>query len=182
MTTSGIGAVVFYALMALTIAGGAIVAFSRNIVRSAFALLATFMGVAGMYAMLSADFVAIVQLMVYVGGILILILFAVMLTSHISEVSVSNKSMGVFSSAVMAFAIACILIYTAVTVAWPGHITPAQPTTAGIGNALLSDYVLPFELISVLLFAALLGGVTLAHGGPKNKKAPEAEDSNGEAK
>ena len=73
-------ALVFYLLAALTIGSALIVALSHNLVYSAFALLGAFMGVAGLYALLAADFVAVIQVMLYIGGILVLILFAVMLT------------------------------------------------------------------------------------------------------
>jgi NAD(P)H-quinone oxidoreductase subunit 6 len=174
MNESGIGAFVFYALAVLTLAGGVVVAFSRNIVRSAFALLATFLGVAGLYATLSSDFIAVLQVLVYVGGILILILFAVMLTSHISEARVSNKSIGMVPGIVLLAAVAALLVCTAVYGPWSGRTQlPAVPTTGDIGDALLGPYVLPFEAISVLLFAALLGSVTLARGRVKRKAGTE---------
>jgi NAD(P)H-quinone oxidoreductase subunit 6 len=174
--TSGIGTFVFFALAAITLAGGVIVAFSKNIVRSAFSLLATFIGVAGLYAMLAADFVAIIQVLVYVGGILILILFAVMLTSHITDAKVSNASLGILPGAGILVSAAGLLIYVAISAPWPIHpLAPPKPITASIGDALLGAYVLPFELVSVLLFAALLGAVTLAKGREKPKAAPQAK-------
>ena len=87
-------ALVFYLLAALTIGSALIVAGSHNLVYSAFALLGTFMGVAGLYALLAADFVAVIQVMLYIGGILVLILFAVMLTHRIADVEVSNSTAG----------------------------------------------------------------------------------------
>ena len=86
-----IGALIFYLVAALTIGSALIVAFSRNIVYSAFSLLGTFMGVAGLYAMLAADFVAVIQVLVYIGGILVLMIFAVMLTHRIADVAVSSS-------------------------------------------------------------------------------------------
>jgi NADH-quinone oxidoreductase subunit J len=91
----GIGDILFAGIALLTVVSAAWVAFSRNIVHSAFALLGTFFGVAGLYVFLSADFLAVVQALVYVGGILVLILFAVMLTGKIGDVKVSNRSAGV---------------------------------------------------------------------------------------
>ena len=85
---------VFYFLAVLTVGSAMIVAFSRNIVYSSFALLGAFMGVVGIYIVLAADFVAMVQLLVYVGGILVLTIFAVMLTQGISDVTVSNRAVG----------------------------------------------------------------------------------------
>ncbi|MBI5502039.1 MAG: NADH-quinone oxidoreductase subunit J [Deltaproteobacteria bacterium] len=165
MTTSLAGAVVFYALAALAVAGAAWVAFARNIVHSAFALLATFFGVAGLYAFLSADLVAVIQLLVYVGGILILILFAVMLTSRISEVKVSNRSAGFGLGLLVLLGTIGVMAAVALRVPW-GKAPPAtpEPMAPGVGDALLGPYVLPFEVVSVLLLAALIGAVTLARG------------------
>src|SRR5579863_6935804 len=85
---------VFYLLAILTVGSAAIVAFSRNVVHSAFALLGTLVGVAGIYVLLAADFVAVIQILLYVGGILALTLFAVMLTQGIGDVSLSNRAVG----------------------------------------------------------------------------------------
>jgi NADH-quinone oxidoreductase subunit J len=89
-----IGKIIFYAVALLTIGSAVVVAFSRNIIYSAFALLGTFAGVAGLYVFLGADFVAAVQLLIYVGGILIVILFAVMLTHRISDVEITTGPSG----------------------------------------------------------------------------------------
>jgi NAD(P)H-quinone oxidoreductase subunit 6 len=165
MTNAWAGTVVFYLLAALAVGGGVLVAFGRNIVRSAFALLATFLGVAGLYACLGSDLVAVVQLLVYVGGVLVLILFAVMLTARISDVNLSNGSRG------MVAGIAAVLGVTGSTVwvalRFPGQDQPATtaaPATSAVGDALLGPYVLPFEVISVLLLAALIGALTIARG------------------
>jgi NAD(P)H-quinone oxidoreductase subunit 6 len=155
--------VVFYALVALAWGGAAAVAFGRNIVRSAFALLGTFLGVAGLYALLSADLVAVIQLLVYVGGILVLILFAVMLTSRIAQVKASNLSLGLGAGLLGLAAVAVPLVVVLRRLPWStAPASPATPTTSAIGDALLSTYVLPFEVVSVLLLAALVGAVMLA--------------------
>src|SRR5437870_13792752 len=85
---------VFYLIAIITVGSAVMVAFSRNIIYSAFSLLGTFMGVAGIYIFLGADFVAAVQVLIYVGGILVLILFAVMLTHRITDVEVTNCAAG----------------------------------------------------------------------------------------
>src|SRR6516162_11548646 len=87
--------VVFYALAALTVTSAIVTAFSRNIVYSAFALFGSFAGVAGIYILLSADFLFIIQIFIYIGGILVVTIFAVMLTQGIAEVNVSNRAVGV---------------------------------------------------------------------------------------
>jgi NADH-quinone oxidoreductase subunit J len=158
----GIGDILFAGIALLTVVSAAWVAFSRNIVHSAFALLGTFFGVAGLYVFLSADFLAVVQALVYVGGILVLILFAVMLTGKIGDVKVSNRSAGVLPGLLLLVLLLGLL--GALVLATPWQVAgPAEavPTTAAMGNALLSEYVLPFEVISVLLIAALVGAVTL---------------------
>src|SRR6185369_10210389 len=86
--------IVSYLLAAVTVGSAAGVAFSTNIVYSAFSLMGTLMGAAGLFILLAADFVAVVQVLIYVGGILVLTLFAVMLTHRIADVRVSNRSLG----------------------------------------------------------------------------------------
>ncbi len=171
--------VLFYVLAALAVLGGIQVAFSRNIVHSAFALLATFAGVAGLYAILSADLVAVIQLMVYVGGVLILILFSVMLTSRIEKAEMSNPVVGPPFGIVILLAVAALLTYSGISV-FGGRTAeaPGGATAPQIGNALLGPYVLPFEVISVLLLAVLLGAVTIAGG---RLRRPET-DPRGEGK
>lgn len=179
MSDTVVANVVFYALAVLAVAGAAWVALARNIIHSAFALLATFLGVAGLYALLSADLVAVIQLLVYVGGVLVLILFAVMLTSRIGEARVSNTSFGVVPSAIVGALLAGALTYVALSFR-AGEPAPAlSGSTAAIGEALLGEYVLPFEVISVVLLAALLGGVTLARG-PRRSETRPAEPVSGQ--
>ena len=164
MSQDTLHTVVFYLLGALTLAGAAGVAFARNIVRSAFSLLATFLGVAGLYGLLSADLVAVIQVLVYVGGVLVLFLFAVMLTSRISDVRVSNPSLGVIGGILVLAVIGGAGGMIAFGHDWPTGSPPgaSQPTSEAIGDALLGPYVLPFEVVSMLLLAALIGAVTLA--------------------
>src|SRR5208282_532198 len=109
---------IFYLLAILTVGSSAIVAFSRNIVHSTFALLGAFMGVVGIYVMLAADFVAMVQLLVYVGGILVLTIFAVMLTQGIADVTVSNRAVGGVPSLVVVFIAGGVMAYAALRTHW----------------------------------------------------------------
>src|SRR5918993_3037259 len=89
-----ISTAVFYLMAIITVGSAAVVAFSQNIIYSAFSLLGTFAGVAGLYVFLGADFVAGVQVLIYVGGILVLIQFAVMLTHRITDVEITNRAAG----------------------------------------------------------------------------------------
>jgi NAD(P)H-quinone oxidoreductase subunit 6 len=155
--------VIFYLLAALTVGSAMLVAFSRNILYSTFALLGAFMGVVGVYVLLAADFVAMVQLLVYVGGILVLTIFAVMLTQGIADVTVTNRAVGVVPSLVTVAISGAVMLYAVFKTPW--HQAPlavVAPTTYGIGNALLGEYVLPFEVASMVLLAALVGAIVIS--------------------
>jgi len=185
VTVPLIGGLAFVGLVLLTVCSAAMVAFSRNIVHSAFALLGTFFGVAGLYLFISADFVGVIQVMVYVGGVLILFLFAVMLTGQIQDVKVSNLSRGVWPGLLVLLGTLGLLGYVVLEKPWHSTSMTApvdQPTTVQIGDALLGEFVLPFEVASVLLLAALVGGVMIA-GGVRRRAAPAAgaEDEGGDA-
>ncbi len=158
-----LGVIVFYAVAALTVGSALIAAFSRSIVYSAFALLGTFMGVAGLYILLAADFVAIVQVLVYVGGILVLTLFAVMLTHRVADVQISNRSVGRVPALVIIIVVVALMGRAVFQANWR-QVEEVQvaPTTYGIGNAFLGEYILPFELASVVLLAALIGAIVLS--------------------
>lgn len=158
-----VGTVVFYLIALLVVASAAMVAFSRNIIYSAFSLLGTFAGVAGIYVFLGADFVAAVQLLIYVGGILVLILFAVMLTHRITDVQITNRAAGRLPGLIIVGIFLTLLIETIYKTPWVKAKEIAYaPTSAKIGDLFLRDYLLPFELASVVLLAALIGAVVLA--------------------
>ncbi len=153
--------VVFYGLAALSVGGGLGVALFRDVLASAFSLLAALLGVAGLYLYLGADFVGMTQLLVYVGGVLVLLLFSIMLTRRIGRSPESNPSGGRLLGALGATALTVGLAWLATHTRWPAGEHVAAPSTARIGDALLREYVLPFELASVLLLAALVGSLVL---------------------
>jgi NAD(P)H-quinone oxidoreductase subunit 6 len=154
---------VFYLIALLTIVSAGMVAFSRNIIYSAFSLLGTFMGVAGLYIFLGADFVAAVHVLIYVGGILVLILFAVMLTHRITDVTITNRAAGSIPALIVIGVLVYFLIQTVRTTPWlKAKEVVFTATTAKIGDAFLYDYLLPFELASVVLLAAMIGAVVLS--------------------
>ena len=84
--------ILFYVFAVLTVVSAFAVVFARSLIYSAFSLLFTFMGVAGLYVLLSADFIAVAQIMVYIGGILILLVFGVMLTRHVTDVEIRSST------------------------------------------------------------------------------------------
>lgn len=147
----------------LTVFFAAVVAFARNIIYSAYALLGVFAGIFGLYLTLSADFVAVIQLVVYIGGIMVLILFAVMLTTKIGERKGSNPAMGRISAITMVGALGFVIYrYLMARDQFQYEIRSELPTTSAIGDLLLNRYVLPFEWSSILLVLALIGAVVLA--------------------
>ncbi len=152
----------FFALAAFTVAAALLVVLARNIVHSAVALIFSFCGVAGIYVLLDAEFLAAVQVLIYVGGITILLLFAIMLTTRIaSRTEVFNEQ--VWASALVAVGITAILVYASVTgIQVSGEAPAPRETTSTLGRLLLTTHVLPFEVASVLLLAAMVGAIILA--------------------
>ena len=163
------GAVVFYLLAGLVLASAGGVAFSRNILHSAFALLGTLAGVAGLYLYLGADFVGVVQILIYVGGILVLLLFAVLLTNRIGDVKITNSSAGLIAGAAAALIVLAPLVRVAIDAPWKLTEATATPTTARLGDAFLSEYLLLFELASVILLMALVGAMVIARRAVRDK-------------
>jgi NAD(P)H-quinone oxidoreductase subunit 6 len=158
-----ISTAVFYLIAIITVGSAAVVAFSPNIIYSAFSLLGTFAGVAGLYVFLGADFVAAVQVLIYVGGILVLILFAVMLTHRITDVEITNRAAGRVPGLIVVGVFLALLIQTIRETPWVKVKEVAhQPTTARIGDLFLENYLLPFELASLVLLAAMIGAVVLS--------------------
>jgi NADH:ubiquinone oxidoreductase subunit 6 (subunit J) len=126
-----------------------------------FALLFTFFGVAGLYVLLGADFLAATQLLIYVGGILVLLLFGVMLTHKIYDLDLRTETTQLASGLIVAAGLFVILATTGLRTQWMGATSKLVPTTAEIGRLFLSDYLLPFEAASVLLLVALLGAAMI---------------------
>ncbi|ABC82347.1 NADH-quinone oxidoreductase subunit J family protein [Anaeromyxobacter dehalogenans] len=159
----GLPDVLFYALAVLTVAGAAGVALSRNILYSTFGLLVALLGAGSLYVLLSADFVAVTQLLIYIGGVLVLILFAVMLTNRITDINVSNTSFGLFGGFLLFVAGAPVLLAVALLTPWQaGAAAPLAPTTQAIGDAFLSRWLLPFEVASLVLLSTLVGAIVIA--------------------
>jgi NAD(P)H-quinone oxidoreductase subunit 6 len=157
------GDLLFYFIAAVTVISAGGVAFSSNIVYSAFSLMGTLMGVAALYVFLAADFVAVVQVLIYVGGILVLVLFAVMLTHRIADVRVSNRSVGRLPALLIIAVIGVTMAKAVLGANWHAvAVGTPMPSTYSIGNGFLGDYLLPFELASVVLLAALIGAVVLS--------------------
>ena len=156
------GDLIFYVLAALAIIPAFWVVLSNNLVHAGFSLLFTLLGVAGLFAWMGADFIAVTQLMVYVGGVLVLILFTVMMT----RVPKGDRPVrgldryvpaGFFSLATMA------LLYKVITgTNW--HTTglgSVEPTVSVMGVNFMTNYIFPFEYVSLVLLAAMIGAALL---------------------
>jgi NADH-quinone oxidoreductase subunit J len=156
--------IIFYIFAVITLGAACIVVFSRNIVRAAFALLFAFFGVAGIYVFLLADFIAITQLLIYVGGILVLILFGVMLTSGQTHVDAKIGIMQTLPAVMIVAALTGTLIGIFWSTDW--NVNPQlqtmDRTAPQIGELLLTKYLLPFEIASVILLVALIGAAMIA--------------------
>lgn len=170
-----VGGLVFGALATLVLASAGGVAMSKNILYSGFFLMGTLIGVAGLYLFIGADFVGIAQMLIYIGGILVLILFAVLLTNRIGAVSVSNRSMHRGIGAVAALGVFALTALIAIETPWGTVEAVSSPTTARIGDSFLREYLLPFELISVVLLMALVGAMVVARHAAKDVAASEQE-------
>lgn len=170
-------AIAFYLVAGLVTAGALGVLFSREIVRSAVWLAAALVGVAGLFLLLSANYLAVVQLFLYVGGILVLLVFGIMLTARRPMAKTRAPWQEVLAVGIGAAVLACGLLYAIWSAAWPGlGREPADAATSmrTIGRDLLTTWLLPFELISVLLLAAMIGAAYLAR--PLSAAQPQADD------
>jgi len=157
-----IEAAVFWALAALTVGSAAVVVLARSLIYSAFALLFTFFGVAGLYVLLGADFLAATQLLVYVGGILVLLLFGVMLTHKLYDLDLRSEVTQFAPALIVAAGVFVILAATAVKTEWAtASPRPPAPTTRSVGELFLGDFLLPFEAASILLLVALMGAAMI---------------------
>ena len=139
------------------------VVLSPNLIHSAVSLLFTLFGVAGLYVFLYADFIAATQIIIYVGGILVLIIFGVMLTNNISDPKLTNKSQHQLLAGIFSFASLIMLSNIVFDTNWyVKELIIRDSTVNDIGMMLLSTYLLPFEVVSILLLAALIGAAMLS--------------------
>tara|TARA_Y100000590_G_scaffold454770_1_gene602136 strand:- start:3223 stop:3711 length:489 start_codon:yes stop_codon:yes gene_type:complete len=154
---------VFWIVVGLTIGSAMLVVLSKKLVYSAYALLFTLFGVTGLYVFLWADFLAVVQVVVYIGGILVLIIFGIMLTNKITSVNISNTSVQKSIGSLILLIFITGLGFMVANTPWNvlANSEPTQ-TTEAIGRLLMIDYLLPFEAASLLLLGALIGATTLS--------------------
>jgi NADH-quinone oxidoreductase subunit J len=154
--------VLFMALAAAMLGSALLVVTLRDIIRCGVAMIAAFAALAGIYAMLGAPLVAAAQVIVYIGAIAVLILFAVMLTQAKSApVRLVFQSQAI-PGAIAAIVLALLVALTVTATDWGEVGSRIATATDSLARRLFNDYVLPFEIVSVLLLAAVIGGVYLA--------------------
>ncbi len=162
--------IAFWALSALTLVAAGGVMVSRNLLHAVLFLIVTFMGVAGFFVLLSAQFIAMAQIIIYVGAIAVLVLFAVLLTPRAGRDN--GETAWAAPGALLAVALLAVLLFVIHDTTWNKNTAFVDLSVADLGRALLSTWVLPFELASVLLTAALVGAIMLVRS-PEE----EAEDA-----
>lgn len=159
------GQIAFYSLAALTLISGLAVVRSRNIVHAGFWLLPCFVGIAGLFAALEAHFLFVAQLLIYAGAIMVLILFALMLTRDVMNPNVPQTNRFSIPGGLLCAALGLAASYALMQPQWA--ITTAVPANAteqtrALGESLIGLYAVPFEVSSLLLLAALIGAIVLA--------------------
>ena len=162
----------FYIFAALAIVSGAYMVLTRNLLYAGFSLLITLLSIAGIYVLLFADFIAVTQLMVYVGGVLVLILFGIMLSRRVHDKSVLSENVNTVWGALVAGLIVVGLSYSILkskisNLPWLqateiNVLGDQKSTVQTIGIKLMTDFVLPFEIASLLLLIALMGAAYIA--------------------
>jgi NADH-quinone oxidoreductase subunit J len=169
----------FYITAIIMVAMALLTVLAKNILHSAVALAGAFFGTAVLYFLLSAEFIAVAQVMVYIGGIVVFVVFAILLTSKLGEkvleTSTSRKALAAFFAMVVVVLAVMLLREVGVTLQTE---TQNFAALSAIGQRLLSPtesgFILPFEAISLLLLISLIGAVSIART-PKDDKDAEAK-------
>ncbi len=159
--------IIFYMLAALTLVSGVLAVTTRQIFRAAIFLLFSLIGIAGLFFWMQYDFIAAVQIVVYVGGITVLIIFSIFLTQQAGELLPKQKAGRQLFSALAAFCGFALTMLQLVQHKFISTNDPTvEPTVANIGTQMLgvgdNGYALPFEVVSILLLAAMIGCIVIA--------------------
>jgi NADH-quinone oxidoreductase subunit J len=160
--------IVFYIFAAITVGSACLVVFSKSLIYSAFGLLFTFFGVAALYVFLGADFLAATQMVIYVGGILVLLLFGVMLTHKIYDLNLKSETVQFWPALLITLVMFGTLAFVLLRTSWhAGGLRASVPTTAAIGELFMTDYILPFEIASIFLLVVLIGAAMIVRRKPE---------------
>ena len=168
--------IVFYGLAFFLVGASVLAVTVRNIFHAATYLIVALFAVAGFFILLHAEFLAAVQILIYVGAVAILMIFAVMLTSRLTDVRLraQNEQVGTgLVVALMLFVAVCFCIWST---RWPHDTAPmAADNVRAVGRLIMTEYVLPFEIVSVLLLAAMIGAIVIA--AKEKDKTAEGEEA-----
>ena len=158
------GGIVFWILSAVVLLSAFMVVSLRNVFHCALFLIMCLFGVAGIYVLLNAEFLAAAQVLIYVGGVAILIIFAVMLTSNLASerIRMTSENAAVAFVACAMFAVTAIFLLAKTSVWQYSTVALPADNVGSIGKYLMTEFMLPFEVVSVLLLAALIGAIVLA--------------------
>lgn len=168
-------ALAFYLIAAVAVISALAVVTVRNIFRSALCLVLTFFSLAGLYVLLEAEFIAAAQVLIYVGAITILILFGVMLTYRLTDKTIRQASEGRMISLIVVMVLGCLIAIVLRATRFPVTSEPvSHPTIAYLGQLLMTQYLWPFEVVSILLLAALVGAIVIATKDETIRKARKA--------
>ena len=154
--------IAFWILAVVGIAAALTVVLLRNVFRAALALMLCFLTVAGIYVTLSADFLAVVRVLIYIGGVSVLIILAIMLTREIQQGSPTNKLR--IPAFIVAILFLGVVSFALINTPWSvSTVPPLEPTTAALAGKLLGEggFILPVEIAATLLLAAILGAIVL---------------------
>jgi NADH-quinone oxidoreductase subunit J len=153
------------------VGGGLAVVTLRNIIHSAIAMMVCFGSLAGMYLLLGAAIIAAAQVLIYLGAISVLILFAIMLTQAGDANIPAPFHRQVWFAALVAVATGALIGWAAVTTNWGDNLQAAAVAIDQIATALFTTYALPFEIVSLLLLAAIIGAIFLARRPEEDERA-----------
>lgn len=163
--------IIFFVFAAITVGGALYLLFTKNVLYAAYSLLLTLLGVSGLYVFMGADFLAVSQIMVYVGGVLVLLIFGIMLTHNKNpqrKTTEANKILITNHNVFWAVLVAVLLFLGYLKVILEanfniiGKQTHTGSTVNKIGVNLVTDYVFAFEIVGLLLLAALIGAAFIA--------------------
>ncbi len=149
-------------LATAVLVGGLWVVTLRNLFRAALSLGLVLLGVAGLFLVLEAEFLAFVQILVYVGAILTLIVFAIMLTARLQTETQAPASRGTLPAALVSGGLCGLLVTVTQRLTWPSGPAGEAVTTAALGQQFITRLVLPFEVISLVFVAAIVGAIAVA--------------------
>lgn len=155
-------AVVQISLILLSLLGVGIIVFTKNIVHAAYALCLTLVGIAGIYVVLMSELLAVVQIMLYAGGVVILLAFGVMMTNRLRGEKVMSGSRNVIIGAVISTCLFSFLAYLISNASFSTNKVESQNQITKIGVSFLTEHVVAFELIAFILLVALVGAAYLA--------------------